>query len=323
MVYPFLWLIAFLPIVVWAYIFSNVDSSPMNRARFFAWIFAWAISVLPVLYLEDILTYFNFSSLNLFDKIYSLSSFFSAIEFWFSVFLFTLFLFFSSFVFLIFLFFKNISNIISLSIKNLSFLFLFWFIVSFIAYFLWLFFSFFPSLDFNTSSSPNFFWNSFSSLKLVIFYYIIVWLIEELSKHFTHIKSSFLYINNEKKGVLYAIFIALWFTFIENILYINTSYQNFWLSSEVFSTLFFRSIFSAMVHIFSSVIVWYYFSKAILEFRKNPDYKAYFSTLLTWFTFWVFMHTWYDTLLTLNFPLVLFIYFAWGYFYTTGIFYKN
>lgn len=323
MVYLFLWLMAFLPIVVWAYIFSNVDSSPLNRVRFFSWVFAWIISVFPVLYLENIVSNFSFSSLNLFQKFYELDGIFSVFSLSFSIWLFVLFLFIISFIFLIFLFFRDILKVALASLKNVFFLIIFWILISLFSYFIWLFLDFFPSLNFPIYAWLDFFWSTFDTFKLVIFYYIVVWLVEELSKHFTHLKSSFLYIKDIKTWVLYSIFIALWFTFIENILYITSTYESFGLSKEVFSTLFFRSIFSAMVHIFSSAIVWYYFSKAILFFRKKPDNKKYFSTIFVWFFFWVFMHTLYDTLLTLNFSLILFIYLAFWYFYITSIFYKN
>ncbi|MDD2892281.1 MAG: PrsW family glutamic-type intramembrane protease, partial [Candidatus Gracilibacteria bacterium] len=118
----------------------------------------------------------------------------------------------------------------------------------------------------------------FGTLKLVLFYYVIIAIIEETSKHFCVLTSSLPSIDSVKKGVLFSIFIALGFGFIENILYIkNVADQyGFW-SSEVFTTGTFRSIFSLMTHIICSVIVGLYFSRAYITYtplkKSSPLHK--------------------------------------------------
>lgn len=49
-------LITFFPILIWGYIFSYLDNSPLSGKRFAIGIIAGSISVLPVLFMTDILS---------------------------------------------------------------------------------------------------------------------------------------------------------------------------------------------------------------------------------------------------------------------------
>jgi hypothetical protein len=97
--------------------------------------------------------------------------------------------------------------------------------------------------------------NVFNTIWLVILYYIIVWLLEESSKHFWFIPSSLTFTDTIRKWVILAVFIALGFWFIENILYMwsITKESSFWW--EAITTWIFRWIFSLFVHIICSIIV--------------------------------------------------------------------
>lgn len=59
-------IITFFPILLWGYIFSYLDNSPLGARRFGLGILAGAISVVPVLFMKDIMTFTGFESFNIF-----------------------------------------------------------------------------------------------------------------------------------------------------------------------------------------------------------------------------------------------------------------
>jgi len=50
---------------------------------------------------------------------------------------------------------------------------------------------------------------SFNTIKLLIFYYLLIGIIEEIAKHFNFLSTGILGIKNEKQLVLYSLFVAL------------------------------------------------------------------------------------------------------------------
>jgi hypothetical protein len=147
--------------------------------------------------------------------------------------------------------------------------------------------------------------------------------IEETSKHFNFLQSSVLYVDSVKTWVLYAIFVALWFSLIENVLYLYNSYSQFWVWSDFIKTYFTRSVFSVMVHVFCSSFVAYYFSKALIFYRTNWLNLPYFKVFLTWLIFWILLHLIFDVTLSMWFLAIIFIYFVFWYFYVSSIFYRE
>ena len=184
----------------------------------------------------------------------------------------------------------------------------------------------FPTISFFwfLSNDNIYFWDLyFNSFKLIIFYYIVIAFIEEASKHFNFLQSSIVSINSVKSWVLYAIFVALWFSFAENLLYIYNIYQVEWLSFSLVYTYFFRSIFSVMVHVFCSSLVAYYFTRAYLKYREKDLSFPYLKIFIFWLIAWIFLHLIFDITLTLWFIFVIFFYFLFGYLYVSSIFYKE
>jgi|GEM_PF-1303727 len=94
----FIFFISFLPLVFWAYIFSYIDSSLLNKKRFFLGIFAGSISVLPFLYFEKIIQIPLFSFLNIFSFAQKITNFSSLFPFLLSSFAFFCLLYFFSFI---------------------------------------------------------------------------------------------------------------------------------------------------------------------------------------------------------------------------------
>jgi len=319
--------ISFIPILIWWYVFSYIDDSKLNKSRFFYGILAGWFSVVPILYLDDIIDYSGTNILNMFSYIYSIDTIYSAFLFFLSIWLFSFLLFFISFLFsLIFSFnFSKIKSLFLLLLKSFFIFLLFIFFISIFSYLLSLFFDKFPGLDLSIEewSWWTFSGIAFNSLKLVIFYYFIVWIIEELAKHFNFLSTSELKIDSIKSWVLFSIFVALGFSFIENILYFKVIYETYSLSWQLVSTYFFRSIFSVFVHVLCSSVLAYAFTKAYLSYKKSFNNFFFIKTFLIWVSYSILLHSIFDVSLSLWFTFIVFLYFIWAYLYITSIFYKE
>lgn len=317
-IYILLFIISFFPIVLWAYAFSYTDENPLNKKRFLVWILAWILSVIPILHIDKILKIFDFKYLNVFYFVSKIKGIISSFEFWISL---SLFLFLVIiFSFFLWWFLKNKTRMLNIYLRNTLVFLIF---IFFLSIFLFLFNTLFNKIDFNIDN-PIKFWNIvFDTFKLIIFYYLIVAFIEEASKHFNFLQSSILYIKSIKDWVLYAIFIALWFSFIENMLYLYNYYIAYWISGELLKLYFFRSVFSVMVHVLSSSIIAYYFTRALLLYRWKDLSFPYLKIFSFWILISILLHLIFDVALTLWFVFIIFIYFIWGYLYVSSIFYKE
>ncbi len=311
--------ITFIPVVFWGYTFSYIDSSNLNRKRFFVWLLAWIVSVLPILYtgkLSSVIKYLD------------LSKFISNLKNWFSFFDINLSLIIFLLLFiLISLLIKLFNWKISLAFKayTRSFLMFLWFIFALSLSFFLIdtFFSQFSFLDFWITNEVYFWWVLLNTFKLIIFYYLIVAFLEETSKYFNFLGSSFSDVNSTKKAVLYAIFVALWFSFIENILYLLSSYNWSGFSYDLVKLYFFRSVFSIILHILCSSILALGFYNAITYYNKNWLSLKYIKIFFLWLFFSILLHSLFDIFLTLWFWFVIIIYLIWWYLYVSSIFYKE
>lgn len=313
-------IISFIPILLWGYFFWYIDNDNFNKKRFFVWILAWSISVIPVLYLGDFINSFNIDILNIFLVIHSFSDF---------AWVFKLFLSFLSLLFLLSFLPYIIFYVIPVSKEKIKIYFyrflifsLYFLIFSFWFYFLNILFENINFLQINTQVELSFWDVIFNSFKLVIFYYLLIAILEEVSKFFFFSYSKPFSILSSKEWVIYAIFIALWFAFVENILYFKSLYENYWLWSELISTYFMRNIFSVFLHILCSSIFAYYFSVLYLKFKNNFNFE-FIKILFFWFIFGVFFHAIFDIFLTFDLTIFVFLYILGGYFYLTYIFYKE
>lgn len=313
MILLFISLITLLPIIIWAYIFSYIDWDRLNKYRFIIGIFAWIASVLPIVFFEQIFSFLNLSFiLNIFQK-FSLLWYFTLIVFFF-VFIVVFSLIYS------FIFkksFKKVWAYIGLSLFTfLTLTFFTSLLLLLIDYFnIFTYFSL-GSYDITFSKA------SITSFRLVLFYYLFIALIEEFSKHTNFLGTSLNYVNTVQKWVLYAFFVTLWFVFLENILYIYNVYLSSWFSSDFFLVYFTRSIFSLMLHIFCSALITYYFAKAYFRYWKILSFW-FIKMLFIGILFAVIWHAFFDLSLEFWWTFMMIIYFLFGYFYITGIFYKN
>lgn len=313
-----LWIIAFFPIVIWAYSFAYISDNPLNKKRFLFWIIGGILSVFPILYMDTIIDTFWFTYLNVFLFVSKIGWFFSGLEFSFSLSVFIFFMIVCSFLFWGFLLRKK--WIIWVYIKNFFVFLVFILVLSSIL--VWGNFIF-SAYDFHINAPQKFGNIIFDTFKLIIFYYLIVAFIEESSKHFNFLQSSALQITNIKSGVESAIFVALWFSFIENLLYLYNFFQNYSLNFDFIKLYFIRSIFAVIVHVLCSSVVGYYFSKALLLYREKDLSFPYLKIFSFGLLVSILLHLFFDVAVTLWFSSILFVYFIWGYLYVSSIFYRK
>lgn len=308
---------ALIPIMIWGYLFSYFDWNDFNRKRFFLWIFAWSISVFPVLYLWDIIDELWLNVLNIFQKVYDINNFLDIWNIFISLFLILILLSLTPFLINLSKMSKNTFNLI---LKNFLIftLFLVWFSVLF--FLIKYFFSIFSTFDFEISTYPEFWKIAFNSFLLVIFYYLLIWFLEELSKFLSFNNSKNFLITSPKQWVLFAIFTALWFAFLENILYFYSMFQNYSFWKEFLWVYFSRNIFSVFMHVICSSLFAYFFSVWYLKFTSNFKYikMLFLGAFLA-----IFFHSIFDIFLTLDFTAIIFLYLIWWYFYISYIFYKQ
>ena len=308
---------ALIPIMIWGYLFSYFDWNDFNRKRFFLWIFAWSISVFPVLYLWDIIDELWLNVLNIFQKVYDINNFLDIWNIFISLFLILILLSLAPFLINLSKISKNTFNLI---LKNFLIftLFLVWFSVLF--FLIKYFFSIFSTFDFEISTYPEFWKIAFNSFLLVIFYYLLIWFLEELSKFLSFNNSKNFLITSPRQWVLFAIFTALWFAFLENILYFYSMFQNYSFWKEFLWVYFSRNIFSIFMHVICSSLFAYFFSVWYLKFTSNFKYikMLFLGAFLA-----IFFHSIFDIFLTLDFTAIIFLYLVWWYFYISYIFYKQ
>ncbi len=316
-------LISFIPIVFWAYIFSSMQEEKLSKKRFIVWVFSWIISVVPILYMDKIIEFVKLNSLNFFDRASNIWNLFSSLNFGFSLSLFLLFIVVISFIAQK-LIRKNKWLLVSY-LRNFILFIFFIIIISFVFYLINLLSWQFSFLNNPLEYSWNiYFWNTiFNTIKLIIFYYVLVAFIEEASKHFNFVWISILDIKKIEDWVIYAIFVALWFSFIENILYFYSLYISNWIDFELTKLYFFRSIFSIMVHVFCSCVIAYFFTKAYLRYKQENKLFPYLKIFLIWLSAWIILHFIFDFAITLGFTLIIIIYFIVWYLYVSSIFYKQ
>ncbi len=316
-------IICFFPIVLWWYGFSFIDNSVQNKKRFLIGILAGSISVFPILYLDRLFEIPELSFVNIFSNVLYLDSFWNYLLLGLS------FLFLVSFLAFSLLIFWSLFRQIKGAAQSyfMSFISLL-IVISGILVFFWLIellSEVIVSIENNWNFEPPIFGNAvFNSLKLIIFYYIVIALIEESAKHFSFLSSNILAIDSIKKGVLYSIFIALGFAFLENILYAIRIYEEQGFSIILIIILFYRSIFSLFIHVFSSAVLGYFFTKAYLLYKNKKYWVRWFLLFIYGIIGAIIIHFSFDVLVTLGYTKAIFIYFILGYFWITKIaFLKN
>lgn len=315
-------IICFIPVVLWGYFFSFSDNSQNNKKRFFLWVIAGGMSTIPILRLDRFYEFQVLSGLNVFDNISNFSLFWNYLLAFVSYIFLTLLLAWTLYCLGAIFFMKKTST--SSIIKSIIWATgVIWMIL--IAFAIIEVFSMvFPFLTKVYEEEPIMFWSAlFDSLKLIIFYYVTIGFLEELAKHFSFVSWYIWRDITIKTGVLFSLFIALWFSFLENILYGIRVFEEYWLWKELVSVIFYRSIFSVFIHVFASSILWYYFTKAYLLQKAWAKITKYYSTLFLWMTWAICIHALFDIFLTYNMNFLIGVYFIIAYFTVSKIVFFN
>lgn len=312
--------ITLIPIVLWGYLFSYFDDSELNRKRFLIGIFAGWISVTPVLYLQDVISQTNFSYLNVFSSVASLQSFWDI----FSIFLsfFSVLFLLSAIPFFVFSSFENYTEKLKRFVKNY---WVFCLYMTWIGILFYMFGSVFDKLSIFNKSYEFWlsFWDvAFNSFKLVVFYYMLIAILEELSKFFCFQYSKIFSIISVKQSLLYAIFVALGFAFFENILYFKKLYELHGIGKDLIAVYFSRNIFSVILHVLCSSVLAYYFSTMYLKFKANFNLE-FIKILFVGFILAIVLHGLFDIFLTFWLTFFIVIYLIGAYFYLSYLFYKE
>jgi RsiW-degrading membrane proteinase PrsW (M82 family) len=309
---------ASIPIILWGYLFSYFWEGMQERKKFFLWIFAWIVSVFPVLILKEFWTQFQEIGINIFTYIANLANFQN--YFWAFVSLCILLFLVSVFPFLI-SFQNNYKLRGKIFWRNLL-IFGWFFIVLLWIFFLGeKFFDIFSGLDVPVEKNLSVWDVVFNSLKLVLFYYCIIALIEELSKFFCFKYSKYFSITSVKDGVLFAMFVALGFAFLENILYFYSVYSSQWATQSLVGIYISRNIFSLILHVLCSSVFAYFFTQAYLKYHNSFD-KNFLKILGKWFLLALFLHAGFNIFLTLDMTFMIFLYVIGSYFTITYFFYE-
>lgn len=167
------------------------------------------------------------------------------------------------------------------------------------------------------------FWEvAFNSLRLVIFYYVILALAEELSKFFCFKYASYFTLSTIKEWVLFSLFVALGFAFFENIMYLYNLFNAQWFGQSFVWLYISRNIFSVVLHVLCSSIFAYFFTFAYLKIHEYQSFD-FIKKLFLWFFLAVVLHAGFNIFITLDIMSVIMIYLIGAYFYLTYIFYEN
>lgn len=298
------------PIIIWGYIFSYVDQDYIDRKRFFWGIVLWAWSLVPIVFLEEITSYISFLDvLSMFSASQSGGDF--AISF-----LVFLCLLFCLFVYATFFSFPQIlQQFKKYAYSFYSLVILIWSISIFL-YWLFLFSqtSFFPALW--LVETPSFQGILFHTPFLIILYYMIVATLEEVSKYFLSLQNQDTQrIRSRAYILLWAIFVALGFAFVENIFYAYTFLASG--TSGVVWLMVFRSIFSTLLHVICTVI-FFFGSIYMFSWKTRDTKKLIFSTSIFWMISVVF-HTLYNLSLVYGYLSFVILAIIFWYFYISYI----
>lgn len=293
--------ILLLPLVFWMYIFTSFYTYGLSRIQFILWSFIGAVSTIPLVFHQNL---FLWDILLSFFKSYELLQ-------WGNMVLY-LWIFFA----ILFLglsltyFFQREKHYFLISYARSFILYMcLVFIVTSCVYVSSQFLLYYQD-GVQVSFSTAFFW----TLGSIFWYYIIIWFLEEGLKFLSTIPFSgrWDYFFIFQKYLCLSACIALGFAFFENILYAyNFLYQAWDIDRGLLYLVFFRSIFTIVLHLASSIIFaigFWYIMRGVLF-----HYKTWLSAL--WCVGLALLHhAFFDSALTYGYTWILFLYLIVMYF---------
>lgn len=302
-----------IPSLAWGYIFSYNEDRNISKEKFFLGMISWGFAVVSVIIINKLLLSNSNSFLNPFFSLHKENIIWidKITSTWLPVIVISILSLLSSYL----LFHKKAKHNFWYFLdfkKN----FLIWILlIIFTSSLISLFFTFFPELNIEISDSIKFKEVAFSSIKLVLFYYVIVAIIEESSKYLNFLWTMFSPKEKFKKWIIYSIIVAFWFAVVENIIYVYNIYKDSGFSSELITTIFLRSIFSVSAHILFSVVISYFY-------LKEENKKIISKQVIIWILISIWLHVLYDVGLSTNIsPIFPILYLIWSYLFITHVFY--
>jgi RsiW-degrading membrane proteinase PrsW (M82 family) len=293
-------LLASVPIVLWGYVFSYYDGIEFKLHKFIFGSIAGAVSIVPIIYASQVYEYLSFSG---FLTVFSQSSWEAMnflktflLSFWIPVILFLIFLAAFSFSQLLDLkktFFRIIAMIFGTSVLLAGIALVF------------------PTFG---SGQLDIQGNVFVTLSSIIVVYIFIAFLEESMKHFAVFGS--IGASLERRDIiLFAVYSALGFVFLENIIYLTNIGQNAGFGSAFFGTLFSRSIVSLLLHIFASLIL----ALGFIKYTERIGFPAVFA-FVQGLIGSVIIHMLFNVSLTYGKSGIILLYMFIGYFFFTKVF---
>lgn len=284
MIYLLLIIINFFILSFWLWLFDNIfDISKYKKRIIMITLIMWLISGLWIIFYPKVLLYFWVSWRN-----FTYNSIDKIPNEW--IFYFWLYL--TTIIFIV----KIILNGFKLNKKSLINLISFSFI-----FIIWLFL-----------------WKIF--LSTILIYYLFVAFGEEFIKYFLGINFYEKFKFMKTDIVVFIIMSALWFAFIENIIYMlwSFSHTNTFLTNLIswITILLVRGIVWFLVHNIFTWTIW------ILSLKYFKDSKAFWFALL-WIIFWVIMHYLYNILISANKAWIIIIFIIIWYFWINYLFYRS
>jgi RsiW-degrading membrane proteinase PrsW (M82 family) len=158
----------------------------------------------------------------------------------------------------------------------------------------------------------------YASVGAVFFYYVLVAASEEAVKHFGLLAGYSAGSDSLVRAVIAGMFVALGFSFVENILYLaNIASSGSLLSGLYWQTLGYRSVFSTLLHVTCSAVL------AAAFFRSFADSRQITPTLFAKYLAYgvgvsVVAHAVFNSSMVLGFPGIVFAYLVGGYLYITS-----
>lgn len=290
-----------LPLVFWSYIFTTFFVSGITKLQFLLWIAVGALASIPLVFHD---AFFLWDILwNIFLALWNSWLFSLVINF---------FIMFSGIFFVYFLggylFQQNKRNFWFSYLISILAIFLFILLLSVSALILQYIF------PYKTNGVTLWYGGivSFFSIWGIIGYYIVISLLEEGNKYISGLSFSgrWDYFQVLGKYISMSACIALGFAFFENILYSYSYFQSSWISFGLLKLVFFRSVFTIILHLVCSILFalgfWYILHISKISIRK-----------LTWFLAFTLLatvsHVVFDSLLSFGYLWVIFVYVGFIY----------
>ncbi|MDD2745757.1 MAG: PrsW family glutamic-type intramembrane protease [Candidatus Gracilibacteria bacterium] len=293
-------LLASVPIVLWGYVFSYYDGIVFKIHKFLFGGIAGAVSIVPIIYATEI---YEYLSLPGFLKVLSQSQvsttdFFSAFiaSYWIPVVLFL--------VFLVVFSFSQIFQLKRTFFRIIGMIFGTSLLLAGIAVA-------FPTFGTGQLDIQG---NIFVTLSSIIIVYIFIAFLEESMKHIA-LYGSIDSILERRDILLFAVYSALGFVFLENTIYLTNIGEHAGFGSTFFSTLFTRSVVSLLLHIFASLIL----ALGFIKYTERIGMPAVFAFVQGLFGA-VFVHMLFNVSLTYGKSGIILLYIFIGYFFFTKVF---